>query len=175
MIRHDQLTPEDRVIAALAPYCQTTVSDQWCFADLAHDRIPDVLCSTCRNLVPIRVVILIDSDGVEVVKTQLSEFIQNPAYRHRNIQAEINILGYRLMGASRMDDALAIFQFNVDEFPDSWNVYDSLAEAHELRGDLAFALDQFRKSLAINPTSPSGLAAVQRLEGQVGSSTSAPD
>jgi hypothetical protein len=50
----------------------------------------------------------------------------------------LNNLGYQLM-ASRKDESLAAFQLNVKLYPDSANVYDSLAEAYEKSGkpDLA--------------------------------------
>ena len=64
---------------------------------------------------------------------------------------------------------------NVAEFPDSWDAYDSLGEALEKRGDVDTALYQFRKSVEINPASPSGLAAIERLESQVTGSTAPRD
>ncbi len=47
---------------------------------------------------------------------------------------EFNLLGYRLLGQSKVDDAIAVFELNVERYPDSWNVYDSLGEAHATEG-----------------------------------------
>ena len=46
------------------------------------------------------------------------------------------------MFADRRDDAIATFKANVERYPDSANVYDSLAEAYERggRADLAAPL-----------------------------------
>lgn len=54
----------------------------------------------------------------------------------------INQIGYQLMFADRRDDAIATFKANVERYPDSANVYDSLAEAYERggRADLAAPL-----------------------------------
>jgi Tfp pilus assembly protein PilF len=81
------------------------------------------------------------------------------------MESEINRLGYRVMGAGHLEDAMALFELNVAEFPDSWNAYDSLAEAFETAGKPDRALELYRKSLSLNPSSPTGLAAIERLRG----------
>ena len=54
----------------------------------------------------------------------------------------INQIGYQMLFADRPDDAIATFKANVERYPDSANVYDSLAEAYERGGrpDLAAPL-----------------------------------
>ncbi|GLH74540.1 hypothetical protein GETHLI_30420 [Geothrix limicola] len=61
-------------------------------------------------------------------------------------EAEINQQGYMLLGQNKVDEAIALFQRNVREHPDSWNVYDSLAEAYGIKGDKAQALANYRKA-----------------------------
>ena len=62
-------------------------------------------------------------------------------------EAELNQAGYGLLGQNKLDEAIALFQRNVKEHPDSWNVYDSLAEAYALKGDKAQAAANYRKAL----------------------------
>jgi tetratricopeptide (TPR) repeat protein len=50
-------------------------------------------------------------------------------------EAELNIYGYQLMNQGRLDDAIEIFKLNVKRHPDAWNVYDSLGEALNNKGD----------------------------------------
>ncbi len=51
----------------------------------------------------------------------------------------INQLGYQFLAQGKPDDAIAVFKANVERYPASANVYDSLAEAYERggRNDLA--------------------------------------
>ncbi len=51
----------------------------------------------------------------------------------------INQMGYQLIFANKPDEAIAVFKANVERYPASANVYDSLAEAYERGGrfDLA--------------------------------------
>ena len=58
----------------------------------------------------------------------------------------INQLGYQSLFGGRSDDAIAIFKTNVERYPDSANVYDSLAEAYERSGRLELAAPLYEKA-----------------------------
>jgi len=68
-------------------------------------------------------------------------------------EADINGYGYQLLGAGKTDEAIAIFKKNVKDHPESWNVYDSLGEAYEKKGDKKLAAENYRKagSMVRNP------------------------
>jgi tetratricopeptide (TPR) repeat protein len=61
-------------------------------------------------------------------------------------EADINGYGYQLLGAGKTDEAIEIFKKNVKDHPDSWNVYDSLGEAYEKKGDKKLAAENYRKA-----------------------------
>ena len=68
-----------------------------------------------------------------------------------------------------MDEAIAIFQKNAKDHPDSWNVHDSLGEALATKGDKKAAADSYAKALNLttrtdNPLHPgqARAALVQR-------------
>jgi tetratricopeptide (TPR) repeat protein len=63
----------------------------------------------------------------------------------------LNGLGYLLLANNRIADAIAILKLNVEEFPKTGNVYSSLAEAYEKSGQKQLAIENYRKSLAIDP------------------------
>jgi hypothetical protein len=66
---------------------------------------------------------------------------------------ELNNYGYQLINAnpSRLDEALAIFKNNVKNNPESWNVYDSYAEALGKKGDKKAAAKNYEKALEMAP------------------------
>lgn len=66
-------------------------------------------------------------------------------------EATVNILGYQLMGKGKMEDAIEIFTLNTKEYPNSFNVWDSLAEAYLKSGDQEKAKKYYKKSLVLNP------------------------
>jgi len=76
---------------------------------------------------------------------------------------EFNLLGYRLLGQNRVDDAIAVFQLNVERYPDSWNVYDSLGEAYAAQGNTPRAVELYRRSLELNPGNTNAVQALERL------------
>ncbi len=58
----------------------------------------------------------------------------------------INQMGYQLLFGGHIDDAIAVFKSNVERYPDSANVYDSLAEAYENNGRLDLARPLYEKA-----------------------------
>jgi predicted Zn-dependent protease len=66
-------------------------------------------------------------------------------------EAEVNAYGYVLLQAKRNDEAIAIFERNVKQHPESWNTYDSLGEAFAAKGDKAKAATNYKKALAMAP------------------------
>ena len=58
----------------------------------------------------------------------------------------INQMGYQSLFADRFDEAISIFKTNVERYPASANVYDSLAEAYERTGKLDLAAPLYEKA-----------------------------
>ena len=64
---------------------------------------------------------------------------------------EINNLGYDLLSADKLSEAIEVFKLNVNEFPESANVYDSMGEAYLKSGNTDSAIINYEKSLKLNP------------------------
>ncbi len=62
---------------------------------------------------------------------------------------EVNTYGYQLLGAGQLDSAIEIFKHNVEANPDSWNTYDSLAEAYAAKGETAKSIEFYEKALSM--------------------------
>jgi tetratricopeptide (TPR) repeat protein len=93
----------------------------------------------------------------------------NPLYRYSSVERQVNSLGYELLAKKSFDDAIEVFKLNVEAYPDSWNVYDSLAEAHAARrdtakGDLQLAQQNYQKSLQLNPHNARAAGALEQLK-----------
>jgi tetratricopeptide (TPR) repeat protein len=65
------------------------------------------------------------------------------------VEADMNTYGYELLGEKKVDEAIAVFQKNVKDYPKSWNAYDSLAEAYGIKGDKKLATEYYGKALAM--------------------------
>jgi CubicO group peptidase (beta-lactamase class C family) len=77
----------------------------------------------------------------------------HPALVDGSISEEsINSLGYRVFyGMKKPAQALRIFQLNVELHPNSWNAYDSLGEMYAKNGQKDLAIENYQKSLDLNP------------------------
>jgi CubicO group peptidase (beta-lactamase class C family) len=88
-----------------------------------------------------------------------------PGYAKPN-EATLNSLGYMLMGGKKLDDAIKVFERNVQEYPQGWNCYDSLAEAYMNAGKKDLAIKNYEKSLALNPENKNGAETLKKLKAQ---------
>jgi hypothetical protein len=61
----------------------------------------------------------------------------------------INRLGYNYLANEDFENAISVFEENVNRFPNSANVYDSLGEAYEKNGQLDKAEANYAKSVEI--------------------------
>jgi len=67
-------------------------------------------------------------------------------------EVEINALGYAyLQQLGDTDKAIAVFEKNTRDHPDSWNVWDSLGEAYAAKGDQGRARELYGKALGMAP------------------------
>ena len=74
------------------------------------------------------------------------------------------MVAYRLMEGKRMEAAKRLFQFNMERYPGSWNVYDSMGEWELKRGNLEEAEQLYRRSLELNEGNVSGMRALEEIE-----------
>jgi uncharacterized protein len=61
----------------------------------------------------------------------------------------INGFGYRLLGDKKIEEAIAVFQRNVQLYPGSANVYDSLGDGYESAGKFDLALQNCEKAVEV--------------------------
>jgi len=84
---------------------------------------------------------------------------------NRIAEQDMNGVGYALIRVKKLDDALAVFKQNTDDFPGSWNAWDSYAEGYMDKGDNELAIKYYQKSLALNPESENGKKMLAKLLG----------
>jgi CubicO group peptidase (beta-lactamase class C family) len=75
-------------------------------------------------------------------------------------------LGYNLATANKLQDAIRSMQLAVQEYPNNWNAYDSLAEMYAKAGDKQKAIANYTKSIELNPDNAGGRNALRKLQAQ---------
>ena len=76
---------------------------------------------------------------------------------------EINSIGYKLLQSGKVKEAIEVFKLNVEIFPNSGNVYDSLGEAYMLYGNKELAIYNYKKSIELNPNNQTGKKVLEKL------------
>ncbi len=71
-------------------------------------------------------------------------------------EADINRVGYVLLQDGKKKEAIEVFKINVENFPKSGNVYDSLGEAYLADGDKSLAIANYTKSIELDPKNEAG-------------------
>jgi len=74
----------------------------------------------------------------------------------------INQIGYQfLLGQNpNPEEAIAVFKANIERYPNSANVYDSLGEAYERTGHMDWAAPQYEKAQALGKQNNDPNAAI---------------
>ena len=73
-------------------------------------------------------------------------------------------MGYSLLRDGRVAEAIAVFKVNVELYPQSSNVYDSLGEAHLANGDKELAATNYKKSLELDPHNQNAANMLRKLQ-----------
>jgi len=79
-------------------------------------------------------------------------------------EVDINVIGYLLMADKKLEKAIEVFKLNTQLFPESFNTWDSLGEAYAAAGKKTEAIENYEKSLKLNPNSESGKTALAKLK-----------
>jgi predicted alpha/beta superfamily hydrolase len=76
----------------------------------------------------------------------------------------VNNMGYTMLyGMKDVKKAIEFFEYNISSFPNSANVYDSLAEAYMVKGDKAQAIQKYKKSLKLDPNNRNAAEMIRNL------------
>ena len=84
-----------------------------------------------------------------------------------NIELSINSIGYALLSSHRGDEAVAVFELNVQLFPKSANTYDSLGEALLAGGDHEAAYRNYKMAAELNPHNRHAKETAQMLAADI--------
>ena len=87
--------------------------------------------------------------GLEAVEEHYKKLTAKFGYTILAPEQLMNNLGYTLMGEGKTDEAIKAFKTNVERYPASANVYDSLAEAYEKSGKLELAHPNYEKAMQL--------------------------
>ena len=135
----------------------TAIRCKW-YADIMGP-VPQASCNTDIAAVLVKP---LKEEGVDAAIEMYRELSTRFDQYHID-EWQLNGLGYDLINAGRLDDAIRIFELNVEYFPNASNPHDSLAEAYLEAGRTEDAVTHFKKSLELDPENQNAITMLQRL------------
>jgi len=102
----------------------------------------------------------ISDDGVD----NAIKYIKNlsPEESKKLDERDINNLGYSLLNTGQTKEAIKIFKLNIDKY-NSANSYDSYAEALMKDGQTEAAIENYKKSLEMNPGNSNAVEMLKQM------------
>ena len=132
------------------------------------ESITNILYEQPYNLPKMSFVAVLDKTirekGVEagIAEYRKLKATQSATYDFR--EPELNTLGYQLLRSGKQKEAVEIFKLNIAEYPQAFNTYDSLAEAYLSINERDLAIQNYKKSLELNPKNTNASDSLKRLE-----------
>ena len=106
----------------------------------------------------------ISEKGIAAAVAEYRELKAKQSATYDFAEPELNSLGYQLMARGKVKEAVEIFKLNVEAYPQGFNTYDSLAEAYMNTNERELAIQNFKKSLELNPKNTSAIENLKKLE-----------
>ena len=106
---------------------------------------------------------IIKSNSIQAGLKKYQELRNNPDKEIIFTEKSINALGYKLINENRIEDAIEILKLNIDAYPESFNVYDSIGEAYMKNSRNDLAIENYKKSLELNPENNNAIQMLEKL------------
>ncbi len=101
--------------------------------------------------------------GIDAAVEKYHDMKANKSDEFKFDENALNGLGYSLLGRDKVDEAIAIFKLNIEEYPDAFNPYDSLGEGYMVKGERRLAIINYAKSLELNPDNFNAIEMLKKL------------
>jgi pimeloyl-ACP methyl ester carboxylesterase len=99
------------------------------------------------------------AEAVELFKARRKEDSQWIPFS----EARMNILGYQHLQSGQIKEAIELFKLNVLAYPESANTYDSLGEAYMTNGEKELAIQNYKRSLEIDPNNQNAKNMINKM------------
>lgn len=138
------------------------------FLDRLSDSITKIIYNQPYDPPKISIVSILENTinqkGIEAGIAQYRDLKAKQAATYDFAEPELNRLGYQLLRSGKPREAIEIFKLNVEAYPKGFNTYDSLAEAYATSNQRQLAIQNYKKSLELNPNNTNAAQVIKRLE-----------
>lgn len=107
---------------------------------------------------------IIMNDGILPALKKYNQLKMNFFDKYNFSVRELNWLGFELIKIDKIDEAIAVLRKNVDSFPKQYNTYYSLAEGYLSADKKELAIQNYQKSLDLNPNNQRAIKKLKELK-----------
>jgi CubicO group peptidase (beta-lactamase class C family) len=109
----------------------------------------------------------------EIIEIILNKGLTEAKLKYQTKESETDVLeyllirkGYEELSLNKFEEAIGIFKMNCIANPNSFNAFDSLAEAFMNKGDKKLAIKNYEKSLQLDPTNENAMDMIKKMKKQ---------
>lgn len=125
--------------------------------------LADVEAAAARKSLAETIFTKIEESGIRSALEQYGDLRENHSDSYDLDERAMNEVGYRLLRSKKTREAIEVFKLNVEAFPESSNVYDSLGEAYAANGDIQLAIRNYQRSVELDPQNTHGIEMLRKL------------
>lgn len=104
--------------------------------------------------------------GPQAAMTRYSELKKSGSSSYVLDENTMIQLGYGFLFSGKTDEAIQAFKLEMQDYPKFWNAYDSLGEAYMKAGQRLLAIENYEKSIELNPKNQNGIDMLKKLREQ---------
>jgi CubicO group peptidase (beta-lactamase class C family) len=112
-----------------------------------------------------QLVLIAKMKGVPAALERYTELKKSQSAGYKVEDGTLNGLGYTLLFSGQTQDAIAVFERNVQEYPKSANAYDSLGAAYMKANQKDLAIQNYERSLQLDPKNQNAVDRLKALKG----------
>jgi tetratricopeptide (TPR) repeat protein len=111
-----------------------------------------------------QLVLIAKMKGARAALERYTELKKSQSAGNKIEEGTLNGLGYTLLSSGQTQDAIAVFERNVHEYPKSANAYDSLGEAYMKANQKDLAIRNYESSLQLDPKNQNAVDRLKKLK-----------
>ena len=104
----------------------------------------------------------IEKNGIEYGENSFLKIKDNSDYYVD--ENEMNVLSYVLLQENKAKISATVLELAIEHFPEAFNLYDSYGEVLLNLGEKEKAIENYKKSIELNPDNKHGIEVLRDLE-----------
>lgn len=124
---------------------------------------PKVPLTEIKLSIGVKMKSIVDAQGLDTAVKTYWELKKGQGDKYDFSESQLNRLGRDYMHIGETKKAIAIFGLNTEAYPESSNAFYSLGEAFQKEGSNDKAIENYKKSLVLNPGNQQGIDMLKKL------------